>query len=130
MKEKENNQPNGLQMPPAWCGAICRNAMNEACIEQCAAKRDCSAFEPKPNLKLEEMPRFPREQLSSMTREEKFTTVTIYLSKIIDHLQGVDDEYPIPIRRGDLYRSGNRTLPQDIKIQDLLFSREEGNCTL
>lgn len=101
--------------------------MNEVCIEHCAVKRDCSAFEPKPNLKLGEMPRFPREELASMTKEEKFTTVTVYLSKIMDHLQGVDDEYPI--RRGDLYRARSRTLPQDIKIQDLLLGVEEANCT-
>ena len=88
MKEKENNQPQGVQLPPAWCGAICRNAMNEICIEHCALKRDCSAFEPKPNLKLIDMPSFPLSESAEMTKEEKFTSVTIYLSKVVDHLQG------------------------------------------
>ena len=36
------------------------------------------------------MPRFP--ETNGMTREEKFTSVTIYLSKVIDHLQGNEAE--------------------------------------
>ncbi len=62
--------------------------MNEVCIEDCAIKRDCSAFDLKPNLKLIDMPRFPLEESGSMTKEEKFTVVTVYLAKMIDHLQG------------------------------------------
>lgn len=65
--------------------------MNEKCVEDCALKRDCSGFEPKPNLKIGDMPRFPNT--ASMTKEEKFTVVTVYLAKIVDHLQGVEDEY-------------------------------------
>src|SRR5215216_416619 len=99
MKERNNNQEEVVHdMPPAWCGAICRNAMNEICIEHCAAKRDCSAFEPKPNLKLSDMPRFPLNASAEMTKEEKFTSVTVYLAKVVDHLQGNEDEAPV-IRR-------------------------------
>jgi hypothetical protein len=81
-----------IQLPPSWCGAICRNAMNEVCIEHCAIKRDCSAFDPKPKLKLGDLPRFPLEASASMTKEEKFTSVTVYLAKVVDHLNGVSDE--------------------------------------
>jgi len=88
MKDREQNQFEGVQMPPAWCSGICRNAMNEICVEQCAIKKDCSAFEPKPNLKLIDMPSFPLIESAEMTKEEKFTSVTIYLSKVVDHLQG------------------------------------------
>ena len=116
-------------MPPTWCSAICRNAMNEVCIEDCAIKRDCSAFEPKPNLRLDEMPRFPREELSNMTKEEKFTAVTVYLSKVVDHLQGKENE-PIytPARRTNFDHSRNSTLFENIKVEDLLSSiHQEGN---
>jgi len=87
IKEKEYEP---VHLPPAWCGAICRNAMNEVCVENCAVKRDCSGFDPKPNLNLSDMPRFPKTE--GMTREEKFTSVTIYLSKVVDHLQGNENE--------------------------------------
>ena len=121
-KEKEYEP---VHLPPAWCGSICRNAMNEICVEDCAIKRDCSAFEQKPNLKLGGMPRFP--ETKNMTREEKFTSVTIYLSKVVDHLQGVDDErtnYP-PLRRQNLHSTGNRYLPEDFKVEDLLSGVQE-----
>ena len=81
-----------IQLPPSWCGAICRNAMNEVCIEHCAIERDCSAFDPKPNLKLGDLPRFPLQASANMTKEEKFTSVTVYLAKVVDHLNGINDE--------------------------------------
>ncbi len=77
-------------LPPPWCSAICRNAMNEICIESCNPKGDCSGFEVKPNLTLDDMPPFP--ETKDMSKEEKFTSVTIYLSKVVDHLQGIEDE--------------------------------------
>ena len=48
--------------------------------------RDCSYFEEKPGMKLGDMPRFP--ETAGMTKEEKFTSVTVFLSKVVDHLQG------------------------------------------
>src|SRR6266498_4940928 len=128
MKDRENNQLQGVQLPPAWCGAICRNAMNEICIEECAIKRDCSAFEPKPNLKLSDMPRFPLEESANMTKEEKFTSVTIYLSKVVDHLQGREDEPKIyPPVRANIYDSRNSVLTNTVKIQELLSSEQIAN---
>ncbi len=88
MKENGRSQIEGVRLPPTWCSALCKNAMNEICVENCAIKRDCSAFDPKPSLKLIDMPRFPLEESGSMTKEEKFTVVTVYLAKMIDHLQG------------------------------------------
>ena len=96
MKDREQNQFEGVRLPPTWCSGICRHAMNEICVEDCAIKRDCSAFEPKPNLKLEDMPRFPLKESATMTKEEKFTSVTIYLAKVVDHLQG-NEEPPSPV---------------------------------
>ena len=89
MKERNNNQPEGVFLPPAWCGAICRNAMNDVCVEHCAVKRDCSFFDEKPNLKITDLPRFPDTR--GKTKEEKFTLVTVYLAKVVDHLQGTEN---------------------------------------
>jgi len=98
MKDREQNQFEGVRLPPAWCSGICRHAMNEICVEDCAIKRDCSAFELKPNIKLEDMPRFPLKESANMTKEEKFTSVTVYLAKVIDHLQGkVDEQQSFPV---------------------------------
>lgn len=65
--------------------------MNDICVEHCAIKRDTSGFVPKPDLTLDEMPRFPKTE--GMTREEKFTSVTIYLAKVVDHLKGIENEH-------------------------------------
>ena len=91
MKENERSQIQGVRLPPAWCGSICRNAMNEICVENCAIKRDCSGFDPKPDLTLADMPRFPNTK--SMSREERFASVTIYLAKVVDHLKGIESEH-------------------------------------
>ena len=87
----------GFQIP-VWCSAICRNAYNEKCVEECSVNRDCSYFEEKTSLNLSNMPRFP--ETNGMTKEEKFTSVTIYLSKIIDHLQGHEAEINHMVFRG------------------------------
>jgi len=92
MTERNENQEKAFSLPPTWCGAICRNSMNEVCVEHCAIKRDCSAFEPKPGLKLSDMPRFPKTE--NMTKTEKLTSVTVYLAKVVDHLQSTEHEAP------------------------------------
>lgn len=89
MKENSKNQSVNFHLPPTWCSAICRNAMSEICIESCAITRDMTGFDPKPNLSLMDMSRFPITNPSNMTKEERFTIVSIYLSKIVDYLQGV-----------------------------------------
>jgi len=107
-----------LVLPPPWCGAICRNAMSEVCLEHCALKRDTSAFDPK-DIPLADMPRFPKTE--GMTREERFTSVTIYLSKVVDHLQGVEDEYStFVIRRPSTDSKASSRLSPVVEIQSVL----------
>jgi hypothetical protein len=120
MKESNNNQFEGVQMPPAWCSGICRNAMNEICIEVCALKRDCSGFEPKPNLRLDDLPRFPLQESSEMTKEEKFTSVTVYLSAVVDELKGVPIDEPIRSRRPRPNRERCGNVLENIEVKDLL----------
>ena len=97
MTERNENQEISFRLPPAWCGAICRNSMNDVCVEGCAINRDCSAFDPKPGLKLQNMPQFPLHETANMTREERFASVTIYLAKIVDHLNGTEPDSNTPV---------------------------------
>ena len=121
MKENDRSQTQGLRLPPTWCASLCRNAMTERCIEECAVKRDCSGFELKPGINLIDMPRFPIDQIGEMTREEKFVSVAVYIAKTVDHLKGIQDEpkYP-PLRRPDLESSTGSQVPADLKVEDLL----------
>ncbi len=119
MRNRPIREADSVAIPPAWCGAICRNAMNELCVEHCAIKRDCSGFEPKLNLKLVDMPHFPMTE--GMTKEEKFTSLMIYLTKVVDHLQGVEDDHnTFVIRRPSIDRFGSSALPENVKVEDLL----------
>ena len=105
-------------LPPTWCSTICRNAMNEACLEGCAIRRDCSDFQIKKGLQLADLPRFP--DTAGMTKEEKFTSVTVYLAKVVDHLQGVSDEYLTPIPRSHSHRATGSQVPSVVQIKDIL----------
>ena len=105
-------------LPPIWCSRICRNAMNEACLEDCAIKRDCSQFQIKQDLKLEDMPHFP--DTAGMTKEERFTSVTVYLAKVVDHLQGVSDDYIPSIPRSYPHGTPGSRVSSAIQVKDLL----------
>ncbi len=67
-----------------------------------------------------------------MTEEEKLASVTVYLAKVVDHLQGVDDEHTIdPIRRRQsLHGARSRRLSEDLQVQDLLSGVQEANSSL
>ena len=103
-----------LYMPPPWCSGICQNAMQDVCVEICAPTRDCSHFEPKRGLTLEEMPRFPINGWQEMTRLEKTTAFAIYLSKVVDYLQGVENE------RANIYYTRSRKVPETVKVESIL----------
>lgn len=68
-------------------------------------------------MKLGDMPRFP-DKNELETREEKFTAVTVYMSKIVDHLQGNEVESRVyQPRTRDRGRSSQTEISQ---LKDLL----------
>ena len=81
-------------MPPTRCSPICKNSMNDMCIEDYSIKRDASWFEMKPGLKLQYLPSYPVNDTEDMTKDEKFKSVVIYRCKAIDHL--MDKIYTVP----------------------------------
>lgn len=124
MKKMERKQ---VSLPPTWCSSLCKNSMQDVCVEECAGKRDCSWFEPKEGLNLVDMPRFPFQDTKEMTKEEKFMSVTIYLSKVVDHLKGVRDERPIRIypRRPHVDRQRGSQIPSLVEVTGLLDGSPE-----
>ena len=113
-----------ITLPPIWCSTICSNSMSDVCVEHCALKRDTSGFQVKPDLKLEDMPRFP--QTEGMTREEKFTSVSIYLAKVVDCLQGVQNEHgSVIIRRPHTNSETSSRVSPTVQIQGVLHDLSE-----
>jgi hypothetical protein len=115
--ERENTE---VIFPPTWCSPICKNSMNDVCIEDCALERKAAWFDMKPGLTLEDLPRFPLNDVDEMTKEEKFMSVVVYLSKVVEHLKGVDNGQ-------DIYSSRSRRILEDVEKQGVLFSATEGN---
>ena len=64
------------------------------------------------------MPHLP--DTAGMTKEEKFASVTVYLAKVVDHLQGVQNEYLYPIRRQNTHRATGGPIPAVVQIKDIL----------
>jgi hypothetical protein len=61
-----------------------------------------------------------------MTKEEKFTAVTVYLAKVVDHLKGYENEHNyIPSRRPHTYRSPGSQVPPDQQVQGVLHGISE-----
>jgi len=70
------------------------------------------------------MPHFP--ETTGMTKEERFTSVTVYLAKIADHLQGVPDEYLYPIPRPHSRRAAGRAGSAVVQVKIYyLISRKQ-----
>ncbi len=109
-----------IHMPQPWCSKICTNAMNDLCIERCTLNRDASYFEEKPGLELEDLPPFPIKDIEDMTKPEKLTSVVVYLSKVIDHLQG--ESYG-----KDIYNSRGRQVPKDVQKQVVLLGAKKSD---
>ena len=111
-----------VQLPPTWCSGMCKNSMNDVCIEECVLDRKAARFELKPGMTLEDLPKYPVNDANDMTKEEKFTSVVVYLSKVVDHLQGADG-------RKDIYPSRRRIVPKNIKKQGSLSSENKRDIT-
>jgi hypothetical protein len=119
MLEKETG---GITMPPYSTCRLCRNSMNQACMEECAPKKDYSWFEPKAGIKIEDLPRFPLEEFNNgMSSTVRQKIVAVYIAKIVDYLQGVRDE------RTNLYDSRSRRISKTLQKQGLSFGSERND---
>lgn len=110
----ERDNKNTIHFPPAWCAKVCENASNQACVEICAPRHDSSWFSSKKEISLLSMTRFPlREWMEVMTKEERATSIVIYLAKVVDILQGDMSE------RENFYHTGSGRVSETFKIQGL-----------
>lgn len=110
-----------IKLPPTWCSSICRNSMNEVCVEDCAIKRDAEWFEVK-EIALEDMPRFPLKDFTNgdMTPKERQVCAGVYLAKVVDKMQGVTDGQ-------NVNRVRSRRIPTALKVSGVLYDSTQGN---
>ena len=96
--------------------------MSEGCVDRCAPKRDMSFFDEKSGLILEDLPRFPIREQENMTKQEKYMSVVVYLSKVVDHLQGVDNGK-------DIHNSRGCKILANLKKQNVLSGPKESDTS-
>ena len=76
-------------MPPFSTCAMCRQRMNEVCLEKCAPTQDYSEFELRESINLDLAPRFPMQEfVEQMPPKVRQIVVAAYISLMVDHLQG------------------------------------------
>jgi hypothetical protein len=119
-----------LQFPPTYCSTICRNALNERCIEQCNTKRDMSAFELKKGVELPDLPAFPLDEfIHTMTPRERQNLMAVYMAKTVDFIQGrkeVPRDYPLFPRGRTANLEGSPKETKGIQSGDI-YTHEDGN---
>ncbi|MCP4425764.1 MAG: hypothetical protein GY803_14815 [Chloroflexi bacterium] len=118
----------GYYLPPNWCSQICRNSMNEVCIEGCAPNRKTTQFELKKDVNLSMLPPFPfREWQEDMNPAERKTVAGLYLSKIVDRLQGRENNVWTRSTRPDPDRYRNDRVSKAVKVESVSRIVKEGD---
>lgn len=113
-----------LKLPDPDCAAICSNAMNDVCIEECAAVGQCAFFKLRRDLTILTMPSYP--DMQNKQWEARAVIRDAYLSKLIDHIQGKPNEPDIiPTRRSNTHHPRGEPLPENIQVENILFSAEK-----
>lgn len=75
-----------INLPDPACASICKNSMNDVCIEKCAPQGEMEHLEVRGELTIESMPRYqPREDLKWKAR---FRLQDAYTEKAVDFIQG------------------------------------------
>ena len=64
-----------------------------------------------------------------MTKDEKFTSVAVYITKLVEHLQGAENEYKSEVRQNSDYPRGRR-LSQALKVKGVLPRTETDDPSL
>lgn len=81
------------QMPKYQICVYCRNPLNQGCVEECMPKDNLRWFDFKSGTNLEDLPPFPlAEYKTRMSGVVKGMVLALYISKILDYLQGRRDE--------------------------------------
>lgn len=82
---------NEIIMPPFSVCRMCKNCMNEICLEDCAPKGDLYKFDLKDGVNLHSAPRFPfKEFMESMSPKVRQVVVAAYMTLIVDHELGIE----------------------------------------
>jgi hypothetical protein len=111
-----------LRLPDPDCGSICSNALTDRCVEDCSLEGECRLLELKKNLKLADMPKYPK--MENKTWQARARLRDAYMEKIVSHLQGESNEsnHPPYYRGTDFNAETSLPVSSALKIQNVLPS--------
>jgi hypothetical protein len=111
-----------IHLPPYSTCRLCSNRSNQACAEKCAPARDYSGFRLKKGINLEDLPPFPlQEFMEEMSPKVRQVVIAVYMTQVIDHLQGVKHERP------DLYHPIRRPVFETKQVQGVPPGQKRGD---
>ena len=109
-------------MPPSRACGICRNRMNEVCIEKCAPAGEYCEFDPNMNTPLNMLPDLSIDEYRELNGKMKGEWLFIQLKKIVEAHNG--DEI-----RSYLNRARSRRTFEGIRDQGLLHGSQARTST-
>lgn len=94
--------------------------MNQACMENCAIKRNTSAFILKDDVTLSTLPPFPqRAWQNEMNPAERQMIAGVYMAKVVDHLQGRENNVWTRATRPYINNSRNGRVSKTLQKQSI-----------
>ena len=103
-------------MPPSRACGICRNRMNELCIEECALKKDYRFFDPNMEMPLELFPDLTMEEYRQLNGRMKGEWIFVELKKMTEVQNGT---------RTTSYSRRSCRIPQNLEGEGLLPDQAE-----
>ena len=116
MRSQKENHP-VYEMPPSRICGVCRNRMNEVCVEECALCKDYKHFDPDFSRPFESIPKITIEEYRELNGRAKGEWMFYRLEKLIAFMGGEDGR--------DTHYPASRRLPKDFKEQGLLVGADE-----
>lgn len=106
-----------IPTPPSRACGICRNRMNQVCIEECAPEESYEHFDPDMNRHLGNMPKLTFDEYLELPGSMKGKWLFVQQTKILEALNGET--------RGDIYSSRSSTIFKNEQKQSVLSDPAE-----
>jgi hypothetical protein len=100
-----------LNLPPSRACGICRNRMNQSCVEECAPEGDYRYFEPDLDRPIDTLPKLTFQEYLELPGSMKGKWLFVQLTKLQEALDGTTIELGPAVYR---HRSGK--IPEALKV--------------
>lgn len=111
-------------LPPSRACGICRNRMNEVCLENCAPEKKYGSFEPDMTRPLDKLPTLTFKEYLELPGAMKGRWLFIQQTKLIEFMKG-EDNGRIPPPRPYSNHTRSRGVSSNLQEQDLLPGGEK-----